>query len=147
MIQIITLALLSFLLTTGCTRQHMIEVPVTDDGEWTVGNEDATPHRTQRTSGKMYTRRDEGKYVIKPEPYSIKSKKKDPELLGPQRTYKSDKPKPVTRTQRTKRKTSGMTRSSCISLIGEEKFNKYVKKYGGEKGALRRCLIIKRLRG
>jgi hypothetical protein len=40
-----------------------------------------------------------------------------------------------------------MTKSSCVSLIGEAKYNSYVKKYGSEKGALRRCLIIKRLRG
>jgi hypothetical protein len=40
-----------------------------------------------------------------------------------------------------------MTRNACISLIGQEKYNTYVQKYGGEKGALRRCLILKRIRG
>jgi hypothetical protein len=98
----------------------------------------------------MYVRRDEGKYVIKDEPYSIKSKKKDPELLGPQRTYTaSAAPSASTpsRPARSKSAAKKMTKSECISLIGESKYNAYVQKYGGEKGALRRCLILKRLRG
>ncbi len=112
-----------------------------DDGQWTEGN---VPE--SGGGGRMYTRRDEGKYVIKPEPYSLKSKKKDPELLGPQRTYSNDA---VARAQapRKSQHRSGMTKASCIALIGEAKYKRYVAKYGGEKGALRRCLIIKRLRG
>ena len=96
----------------------------------------------------MYTRRKEAQYVIKPEPYSVKSKKKDPELLGPQRTYHADaSAQTKTAATTTRKKSAGMTKASCISLIGEAKYNSYVKKYGGAKGALRRCLIIKRLKG
>jgi hypothetical protein len=36
---------------------------------------------------RMYQKRKEGKYVLRPEPYSIRAGKDDPELLGPQRTY------------------------------------------------------------
>ena len=96
----------------------------------------------------MYVRKKEAQYVIKPEPYSVKSKKKDPELLGPQRTYQADASAPTKNATTTiRKKSAGMTKASCISLIGETKYNSYVKKYGGAKGALRRCLIIKRLRG
>jgi hypothetical protein len=132
----ILLSAFALLLTTGCSGFRTIEVPESD-GEWTEGN---------IQPGRMYTRHDEGKYVIKPEPYSLKSKKKDPELLGPQRTYQSGTTSQTRTAKRTKR-SSGMSKSSCISMIGEAKYNSYVKRYGGEKGALRRCLIIKRLRG
>ena len=131
------MALLALFFVSGCSGYRTIEVPV-DDGEWTEGNLPQT--------GRMYTPREEGKYVIKPEPYSLKSKKKDPELLGPQRTYQSGTAT-RSRTTQTAKRHAGMTKSSCISLIGQAKYNSYVKKYGGDKGALRRCLIIKRLRG
>jgi hypothetical protein len=134
-------ALAGLLLLGGCSGYRNIEVP--DEGdEWATRGPNP---------GRMYVRRDEGKYVIKEEPYSIKSKKKDPELLGPQRTYTQNNTAKATATAastpRPKPKTKGITKSECISLIGEEKFNTYVQKYGGEKGALRRCLILKRLRG
>jgi len=134
------LSIFALLLMGGCSSYRTIQVP-TDDGEWTEGNKPKKPVR------RMYTERKEGKYVIKPEPYSLKSKKKDPELLGPQRTYNNADAPSRTRVAKRTRHTSGMTKSSCVSLIGEAKYNSYVKKYGSEKGALRRCLIIKRLRG
>ena len=106
---------------------------------------------------RMYKRRKEGQYVIKPEPYSIGSKKSDPELLGPQRTIQTAEtvaataaPVPAAVTppapSAPKTPTVGMTRDACIGMIGQEKFDAYVQKYGGEKGALHRCLILKRLR-
>jgi len=96
----------------------------------------------------MYVRQDEGKYVIKEEPYSLKSKKKDPELLGPQRTYNGTTHTAAAAHQKTRhRAAAGMTRQQCVSMIGQAKFDRYVKKYGSEKGALRRCLVLKRLRG
>ena len=109
---------------------------------------------------RMYKRRKEGRYIIKPEPYSIGSKKSDPELLGPQRTIQggevvatsaaptSSAVAPSTPPVPTapKTPTAGMTRDECIGMIGQEKFDAYVQKYGGEKGALHRCLILKRLR-
>jgi len=139
LIRTIMLAIAALFFISGCSGYRTIEVPI-DDGEWTEGN---VPER------RMYTPQEEGKYVIKPEPYSLKSKKKDPELLGPQRTYNH------TTTPRTQspsapkrvRHSAQMTKASCISMIGEAKYNSYVKKYGSEKGALRRCLILKRLKG
>jgi len=138
LIRIVILATLTLFFISGCAGYRTIEVPM-DEGTWNEGA--LQPER-------MYTRQEEGKYVIKEEPYSLKSRKKDPELLGPQRTYDHN-----SRTVETvkKHKTSStentMTKDACISLIGEAKYNSYVKKYGSEKGALRRCLIIKRLRG
>ena len=134
---------MALLLATGCSGVRDIQVPE-DDGDWVSEMGGVAGSHPDR----MYTRHEESRYVIKPEPYSVKSKKKDPELLGPQRTYHanaSSQTKTATTTAR--KKSAGMTKASCISLIGEAKYNSYVKKYGGTKGALRRCLIIKRLRG
>jgi len=108
---------------------------------------------------RMYKRTKEGKYVIKPEPYSLTSKKSDPELLGPQRTLSvtpaqtaaAAVPSVTTSTASvvppSPEASEVMSRDECIGLIGQEKFDSYVQKYGGEKGALHRCLILKRTRG
>ena len=115
------------------------------------------------------------RYNLKPEPYSLASKEKDPELLGPQSTLKDN---PLERTDddiesedydnadsassraevvsevydnsnaNGKQKSiPSMSRSECINMIGFTKFNEYVKKFGGEGAAIRRCEILKRLRG
>ena len=133
------------MLVSGCSAVHNIQVPE-DDGDWitAMGGKNTKRMYTR----KMYTRKKEAPYVIRPEPYSVKSKKKDPELLGPQRTYRVGTSSRTRSTTTARRKvTAKMTKASCISLIGQAKYDSYIKKYGGEKGALRRCLIIKRLRG
>ncbi len=140
MSRLFILSFFTLILLSGCASIRRIEVPESQ-GDWVYGTGISQPER-------MYTRHKEGKYIIKPEPYSIASRKKDPELLGPQRTISS-----ASKSESSSAKTTagtparGMTREACISMIGEAKFNSYVKKYGGEKGALRRCLILKRIRG
>ncbi len=140
MLRIVLFLLSAMILSTGCSHVRTIPVPESE-GEW-------TSEAPLSGRDRMYVRQDEGKYVIKEEPYSLKSKKKDPELLGPQRTYEHTARTTATSQTRTRSKaTSDMTRQQCISMIGQEKFDSYVQKYGGEKGALRRCLVLKRLRG
>jgi hypothetical protein len=104
---------------------------------------------TKRQPWRMYTRRKEQKYILKPEPYSLAVKKKDPELLGPQRTYKVgaevlSASTDTNRTQPPKVTTPSISTETCIAMIGKEKYDHYVEKYGGPKGALRRCLVLKR---
>jgi len=114
-------------------------------------------------------------YPIKPEPYSLESGQKDPELLGPQSTVSrplasSDAvqstapgvasagtvpPAPETRegtflprenpASKPAAATSTMTKDKCVSLIGQEKYDEYTRKYGSEAAALRKCLILQRL--
>jgi uncharacterized protein YceK len=139
------------LLASGCSGIHNIQIPSSQtNGEW-VSEAKSEANATTATSNtvhkRMYVRKKEARYVIKDEPYSIASKKKDPELLGPQRTYTADATDTVSRVKKTRKKSIGMTKESCISLIGEAKYNKYVQRYGGEAGAIRRCLVLKRLRG
>lgn len=115
------------------------------------------PKRTmwQDTSGL------EDHYSLKPEPYSLESGQKDPELLGPQSTIKrplagdaTAEPEPLAESP-AKRETflpkeespssaavSTMTRSRCIGLIGKAKYDEYTKRFGSEAAALRKCSIL-----
>ena len=93
----------------------------------------------------MHKRTSEGKYIIKPEPYSIAKQQKDPELLGPQRTYTSaGTENNQTHPALPEKRARPITRERCIKQIGTEKFNAYVQKYGGEAGAIQRCRILLR---
>ncbi|ADV46873.1 hypothetical protein [Nitratifractor salsuginis] len=117
----------------------------------------------------------EKNYSLKPEPYSIDSGQKDPELLGPQSTLKKRLPgdeeslagsEMVETTQATtpqsasaeeetflardEQKTPAtsrpaMTRSRCIELIGQSDFDKYTRQFGSEEAALRKCIILERV--
>jgi len=113
-------------------------------------------------------------YPIKPEPYSLESGQKDPELLGPQSTVSrplasSDTvqatpkgvasagtvpPAPETQdgtflpkedSSPKSSTTATMTKEKCVALIGQTKYDEYTQKYGSEAAALRKCLILQRL--
>jgi len=153
-------------LLSGCVRQ-VRHIPV----------ETAAPVErnvtTHRTTGTLYdTSKTEAKYNLKPEPYSVGSNEKDPELLGPQRTIEptrittadtgsaveTEEAAPQTAAPQTtapqtvaSNTTSGlsttMSKSECISMIGQAKFDRYTKRFGGESGAIKRCAILKKLKG
>jgi len=134
------------LLTSGCVRRvrHIPIEPIADENE-------TTPVST----GTLYdTSRTEHKYKLKPEPYSVSSKEKDPELLGPQRTLNtSDHVTETVVSQPTsttpapaKKSATAMTKSECVSMIGATKFERYSKRFGGDTGAIKRCAILKKLK-
>ena len=114
------------------------------------------------------------KYHLKPEPYSLSSDQKDPELLGPQSTIKNNPLKSndseieetniddsssnsngsseivsevydSDNSNKQSSSGSGMSKSQCIDMVGESTFNSYVKKYGSESAAIRRCVLLSRL--
>ncbi len=100
----------------------------------------------------------ESHYSLKPEPYSLESGEKDPELLGPQSTLKkeledrsvestsSESESLVAREEpQTSSATPPMDRSRCISLIGKAKFDEYTKRFGSETAAIRKCIILERV--
>jgi len=132
------------LLTSGCVRRvrHIPMEPVVDE------NATTTP------TGTLYdTTRTEQKYKLKPEPYSVGSKEKDPELLGPQRTIKTTDlntgaavKQPTATPAPAKTLPNAMTKSECVSMIGSAKFERYSKRFGGESGAIKRCAILKKLK-
>lgn len=130
-------------------NRHLIQRPLLIASPRVPSQKKQTQKRKKH--GFMYVREKESRYIPKPEPYSLASKKEDPELLGPQRTYRendvSGAPADTNRTAHATTPLSTMTESACISLVGQSKFDQYVKKYGGKKGAMRRCLILKRIQG
>ncbi len=99
----------------------------------------------------------EGKYQLKPEPYSLASNESDPELLGPQSTVKTPLSggdyKPTIKEEKSSNSSApissyaNMSKQECINMIGADRFNSYVKRFGGEDAAIRRCVILKRTRG
>ncbi len=139
-------SILILLLMSGCVRRvrHIPMEPVVDEN-------------LSKPTGTLYdTSATEAKYQLKPEPYSINSKEKDPELLGPQRTIEPTKKveevqasvlepesQPVTET---KTLNTAMTKEECISMIGNTKFERYSNRFGGESGAIKRCAILKKLK-
>ena len=40
---------------------------------------------------------------------------------------------------------SAMTNAECISMIGQEKFDRYAQMFGGDAGALKKCKMLKAL--
>ncbi len=40
---------------------------------------------------------------------------------------------------------AAMTNEECISMIGQEKFEKYAQMFGGDAGALKKCKMLKAL--
>ncbi len=141
--RVIGYGLLILFLASGCVRRvhHIPMEPVVDENE-------------TKPTGTLYdTTRTEARYSLKPEPYSVGSKQKDPELLGPQRTVQaSGQPTQVVTSLPAKTPAStpklqtNMSKSECISLIGQTKFERYSKRFGGEAGALKRCAILKKLK-
>jgi hypothetical protein len=129
---------------------------------------DPLENNETNATGTLYdTSQTEARYNLKPEPYSVSSNEKDPELLGPQRTIEPTKeastvasstqatavtpvpsvpevPKPTTPKPTL---SSSMSKSECISMIGQAKFDRYSKRFGGESGAIKRCAILKKLKG
>lgn len=41
--------------------------------------------------------------------------------------------------------TATITKSECIGMIGQEKFDKYAQMYGGESASLKKCKMLKAL--
>lgn len=133
--RVIGYGLLILLLASGCVRR-VHHIPL----------ESAVDQNDTNITGTLYdTTQTENKYKLKPEPYSVGSKQKDPELLGPQRTVQESGQPAKTPTSAPKLQTN-MSKSECISLIGQTKFERYSKRFGGEAGALKRCAILKKLK-
>ncbi len=126
----------------------------------------AQPKETNATLWHSHSSVEEN-YHLKPEPYSLDSDQKDPELLGPQSTLKQPLESEIqeeriqeetqsdtgtflekgAQTDRNNPSLSqrGMTRSRCIDLIGKSKYAQYTRQFGSEEAALRKCTILERV--
>ncbi len=68
------------------------------------------------------------------------------EYMYPETDKKSAKKQEEVTTVATEDKSvSAMTNEECISMIGQEKFEKYAQMFGGDAGALKKCKMLKAL--
>ena len=66
-----------------------------------------------------------------------------PEYMYPQTPSKSHVTHPASDTDAVR---PTMSKSACIEMIGQEKFDHYSRILGGEEGALRRCALLKAMK-
>ncbi|MCF6243848.1 MAG: hypothetical protein L3J43_02290 [Sulfurovum sp.] len=71
----------------------------------------------------------------------------DSEYMYPQTKHKTKKVEPTIKTPTQTTSTSpSMTKESCITMIGQDKFNKYTKMFGNEAASIKRCAMLKAMK-
>jgi len=123
----------------GCTNKELpLVVPqiVIEDVNNTVGIFDF--EETKKVKQTMPKRPKRKKLKLK----KVKDNNFDENYMYP---TKKNKPKKIT-TPKALIKTDNMTKSECISMIGEDKFAKYSKMFGSESSAIKRCVILKAMK-
>jgi len=65
------------------------------------------------------------------------------EYMYPKAKRKKEKTVKVAKAEATKAPSSSMTKAECISMIGQNKFDKYTQMLGSETSAIKRCQMIK----
>lgn len=87
------------------------------------------------------------KYTAAPPKKSFKPKIVQAENYTTEYMYPSNKVQSVSTNKENQdeqnTETETMTKEECISMIGEEKFNKYTEMFSGEEAAIKRCTILK----
>jgi len=105
-----------------------------------------TKHITKSKSRKRNVTR---RSALPPKPKrNIKLKKVEDtnfnsEYMYPQTKTKAKKVAPLAKTTTT---SSSMTKEACITMIGEDKFNKYTKMFGNEASSIKRCAMLKAMK-
>ena len=112
----------------GCNQQPVFQTPV----------------RVAAPEPKTYTPPPPPKKNIKLK--EVEDENFSSEYMYPETKKKSiEKPEqPVTLNTETT-STATMTNTECISMIGQEKFDKYSTMFGGDAGALKKCKMLKAL--
>ena len=93
------------------------------------------------------------KYVAPPPPkkhIELKEVQDDnysPEYMYPEDKYKKDKLVEAKGSKSAdaslEKASESMSREECISMIGQEKFDKYTELYGNETASIKRCTLLK----
>lgn len=103
----------------------------------------------QIKSQKSRKRRVTRQSALPPEPKrNIKLKKVEDSNFNSEYMYPQtkNKPKKVKTLATTSSSSSSMTKESCITMIGEDKFNKYTKMFGNEAASIKRCAMLKAMK-
>jgi hypothetical protein len=73
----------------------------------------------------------------------VKDNNFDESYMYPTKKKKKQK---IVETPKPMIKTDNMTKSECISMLGQDKFDKYSKMFGNEKSSIKRCVILKAMK-
>jgi len=90
-------------------------------------------------------------HAAKPPKKNIKLKEVEDENFSSEYMYPetdkkaAKKPEAVTTVATENTSVSAMTNEECISMIGQERFEKYAQMFGGDAGALKKCKMLKAL--
>jgi hypothetical protein len=68
------------------------------------------------------------------------------EYMYPQTRNKPKEIKTVKTLKTTTDSSASMTKESCITMIGQDKFNKYTKMFGNEAASIKRCAMLKAIK-
>ena len=118
------------LIFTGCVEQQI-----------KVKNPPVTVKETNSTT-----------YVAPPPPQKhielkeVQDDNYSPEYMYPDDKYKKDKlveAKPESIDDSIEKAAAHMSKEECISMIGQEKFDKYTQMYGNESASIKRCTLLK----
>jgi len=77
---------------------------------------------------------------------NIKLKKVEDTNFNSEYMYPETKNKPKAVKTLAKTSSSSMTKESCITMIGEDKFHKYTKMFGNEAASIKRCAMLKAMK-
>ena len=102
---------------------------------------------TNLTDANLSKPMDVNQTIPKPPKKHIKLKKVEDDNFSPDYMYpeakKPKSPKPTKLVKNDIPNVSVMNKDECVSLIGQERFDKYAQMFGGDSGAIKRCKMIK----
>ena len=89
-------------------------------------------------------------HVPKPPKKEIELKEVEDEnfssdYMYPDANKKPEKKEKVTETVSSNESTTEMSKTECVSMLGQEKFDKYAEMFNGDAGALKKCKMLKAL--
>jgi len=68
------------------------------------------------------------------------------EYMYPQTRSKPKEVKKIKTVKTTTTSNASMTKESCVSMIGQDKFDKYTKMFGNEAASIKRCAMLKAIK-
>jgi len=90
------------------------------------------------------------KKAPRPPKKHIKLKKVDETNYSDKYMYPEDtaaaKKDPIVKTETPALSTNSMNKAECISMISQEKFDKYTAMFGSEAASIKRCTMLKAMR-
>lgn len=136
----LTILSISSLVMIGCNEVPQLPKPIVIQNQSNFMD-------TNLTDANLSKSMDVNQTIPKPPKKHIKLKKVEDDNFSPDYMYpgakKPKSAKPTKLENKDVPSVSVMNKDECISLIGQERFDKYAQMFGGDSGAIKRCKMIK----